>query len=449
MTKRTHRRDFLKQTALTGLGFWAAGGLAFADREAKEKLNVACIGVGGRGAANLGAVSGENVVALCDVDAKILGKAAEKHEKAKTYADFRKMLEEQKDIDAVVVSTPDHTHAVAAMMALKLGKHVYCEKPLTHSIHEARALREVAAKSKLATSMGNQGTAEEGLRRAVEVVQGGVIGNVKEVHIWTNRPVWPQGIDRPKDSEKVPEHLSWDLWLGPAPERPFHHGDPKSKNGTYHQFNWRGWWDFGTGALGDMACHTANMPFMALKLGYPTSVAAESSEVNKETACKWTTITFQFPARGDMPAVKLVWYDGKKKDGPNVPPEKLAPGLRLTGSGSLLIGDKGMLFSPSDYADNYKLIFDRKLEKIEVPKPTLPRSAGHHKDWLQACKGKATKPPLASFDYAAMLTETILLGNVATRVGKKIEWDGPNMKATNCPEADQYIKPEYRKGWTL
>ena len=463
MTNGTTRRTFLKQSALAGVGFWAAGGLTLgAAKGANDKLNVAFAGSGGQGGGNLGAIygMGENIVALCDIDEQRLGEAydkvKDKNPDAKKYTDWRKMLE-QKDIDAVVISTPDHNHAIIGVSAMKLGKHVYIEKPLAHSVYESRLLRKVAAEQKVATSMGNQGTSHEGLRRAVEIIQAGIIGPVTEAHVWTNRPIWPQGIDKRPAKKDPPKGVHWDVWLGPAPERDYGDG--------YHPFAWRGWWDFGTGALGDMACHTANMAFMALKLGYPTSVEAKSSyPPNSETFPNGATITYQFPARGEMPPVKWVWYEGKKKvekkvkkdnkevtevqEVPNIPDGGLLHGLRSNdGSGSLLIGEKGYLFSPSDYGAEYVLGFNDKFTGFQMPPKTLPRSQGHHRDWINACKGG--KPSMANFEYAALLTEVVVLGNVALRVGKKIEWNGEEMKATNCPEAAQYVKPEVRKGWEL
>jgi len=447
MTQRTTRRTFLKQSALAGVGFWAAGGVTLAAAKGpNDKLNVAFAGVRGQGGGNLGNIAGlgENIVALCDIDEGRLGEAAAQHPKAEKYTDWRKMLE-QKDIDAVVISTPDHSHAIIGVGAMKLGKHVYIEKPLAHSVYESRLLRKVAAEQKVATSMGNQGTSNEGVRRAVEIIQAGIIGPVRETHVWTNRPIWPQGIDKRPEKKDPPKGVNWDVWLGPAQARDYGDG--------YHPFAWRGWWDFGTGALGDMACHTANMAFMALKLGYPVSVEAESDKINPETFPNWSTITYQFPKRGDMPEVKWVWYDGKKKnregkETPNTPSGGLLHDLRSNGgSGSLMIGEKGYLFSPNDYGADYVLGFNDKFTGFQMPPKSLPRSQGHHRDWVNACKGGA--PAMANFDYAALLTEVVVLGNVALRVGKKLDWNGEEMKATNCPEAAQYVKPEFRKGWEL
>lgn len=461
MSRRTNRRRFLQETALAGAGFWVAGGLSRADesKSPNEKLNIACIGVGGKGSGDTdqaGHVG--NVVALCDADDDPLNSKAKNFPKAKKYNDFRKMLEEMgSQIDAVTVSTPDHTHAPAAAMALRMGKHVYCQKPLTHTVKEARVLRELAAQKKLATQMGNQGTAENGLRRAVEIIRAGIIGPVREVHVWTNRPIWPQApgvTERPKDTPPVPQHVHWDVFLGPAPYRPY--------NPAYHPFKWRGWWDFGTGALGDMGCHTANMAFMALKLGYPTSVQAENGPINPETYPGWATVTLQFPARGDMPPVKLVWYegqresqvDGKKERRKNLPPKDLFHGENPPGSGSLLVGDEGILYSPDDYGASYKLLGKKSnRQESDIPK-TLPRNGrgdqGMKEEWVRAIKEGKPEIALSNFNYAGMLTEAILLGNVAMRAGgNKLEWDGPGMRFLNAPEANAFLHYEYRKGWSL
>jgi predicted dehydrogenase len=449
MKCRSSRRDFLKQTSAAGVGFWVAGGLALADsKSANEKLNFACIGVEGKGSSDTEHVGKlGNVVALCDIDDNHLSKKAGQFPQAKKYNDFRKMFDEMgKSIDAVTVSTADHTHAVASMMAMKMGKHVYCQKPLTHTVFEARTMRETAAKYKVATQMGNQGTAENGLRRACEIIQAGAIGPVREAHVWTNRPIWPQAptvTARPTDMPPVPPNVHWDLFLGPAPFRPY--------NSAYHPFKWRGWWDFGTGALGDMACHTANMAFMALKLGHPVSVVAENGDINPETYPSWATITFQFPAREDMPPVKFVWYEGKRNGKKNLPPTDLLHGENPPGSGSLLVGDKGILYSPNDYGASYKLLPSKEFEGYQGPTQTLPRNGkgdeGMKIEWIAAIKGGP--PAMSNFNYAGMLTETILLGNVAMRAGKKLDWDGPTLKFTNAPEANHLLHFEYRKGWTL
>ncbi|HWA99684.1 MAG TPA: Gfo/Idh/MocA family oxidoreductase [Pirellulales bacterium] len=466
MTHRKARREFLKQTTLAGVGYWVAGGAARAaeGRSANDRIRIACIGVGGKGSSdtdNAGEVG--DIVALCDCDEDRLGKKAEKFPEAKKYFDFRKMFDELgKSIDAVTVSTPDHTHAVASMMALRSGKHVYCQKPLTHSVYEARLLRETAAKMKVATQMGNQGTANDGLRTAVEVVQSGAIGPVREVHVWTNRPIWPQAPDvmaRPTETPPVPENLHWDEFLGPAPYRPY--------SPAYHPFKWRGWWDFGTGALGDMACHTCNMPYMALKLGAPSSVVAEAGDLNPETCPSWAKVTYNFPARGDLPACKLFWYEGREGGQSNktgkrmLPPEDLLakvlkPGEEVAKSASILVGDKGILYSSSDYGGSYRLTPESDFAGYKPPEPWLPRHSNEGKkdndlnmkqEWAAAMRGGP--PAMSNFDYSGPLTEMVLLGNVAIRVGKPIQWDAANLKALGCPEADQYINPPLRNGWTL
>ncbi len=445
-SKTYSRRQFIASTAATGFMFSFLPSRVWG---ANERLRFAGIGVGGKGssdidqAGNLG-----DVVAICDVDDNHLNAKTEKFASAKKYNDFRKMLDEMGDqIDAVTVSTPDHTHAPAALRAMRMGKHVYCQKPLTHTVEEARMLREAALKYNVATQMGNQGTAANGFRQAVEIIQSGAIGPVREVHVWTNRPVWPQAPEitaRPKDTPSVPAHVHWDLFLGPAPERPY--------SPVYHPFKWRGWWDFGTGALGDMACHTANLAFMALKLSNPISIAAENGPINPETYPAWATITFEFPSRWEWPPVKLVWYEGKKPDGSkNLPPDDLLYGQKPPGSGLLLVGDKGTLYSPNDYGADYRLFPENDYKDYKPPAPWLPRNGkgdqGMKDEWVAAIKGG--RPALSNFNYASQLTETILLGNVAMRVGKKIVWDGDRLRSPNCPEAENYVRKEYRSGWDI
>lgn len=470
MARRLSRRRFLTTSALVGAGFWLHGEGTSAAQQAREKadpmqrLNIACIGVKGKGDSDsndAGQVG--NIVAICDVDSDFLDQKAQKFTKAQKFADFREMLAKlEKEIDAVTVSTPDHTHAPASVMAMKMKKHVYCQKPLTHSVFEARQMREIAAKMGVATQMGNQGTAANGLREAVELIQAGLLGKVTEAHVWTNRPVWPQA---PKvmtryEPVPVPKYLTWDCFLGPAPERPYAHGpvNPGNpKRGCYHDFNWRGWLDFGTGALGDMACHTANMAFMALKLGYPTSVMGEAGDINKETFPSFAKVVFEFPARGDMAPVTYTWYEGKK-DGMLVhPPEALQKkvlkeGEKLASSGSILVGDRGILYSPDDYGARYFLFMNKGFENPKLPDKTLARNGGGDlgmkKEWVEAMKGGPKA--FSNFDYAAMLTETILLGNIAYQFkGKKLLWDGPGLKFTNDEAANKLIAREYRKGWVL
>ncbi len=460
-----NRRDFLKNSAFGAGGFLilasGSGAKAF-SYAANEKLNVGIIGVAGKGRVDMMGVAGEqkqrdkprtfngeNIAALCDVDEKNLASGVADFPKAKQFHDFRKMLDEHgKNLDAVVIATPDHTHAPAAMAAMRLGKHVYCEKPLTHSILEARTLTETAAKMKVATQMGNQGHSEDNTRRIVEIIRSGAIGHVREVHAWTNRPIWPQGKDRPAGSDPVPNYLHWDLWLGPAPERPFI-ANKFDKNGKeiekiYHPFAWRGWWDFGTGALGDMACHILDASFWALDLKYPTAVEVLAGEPRKpDNGPMWEIIQYDFPARGEMPALKLTWYDGKKK-----PPAELFEGERVPNGGSILIGDKGKLFIPDDYGRRHILLPKAKFADFKNPPETIVRSPGHHKDWVEACKNPA-RPACSNFSYSGPLTEMVLLGVVAFRTGQKLEWNGPSMTATNCAVAEEYIRPRYRKGWEL
>jgi predicted dehydrogenase len=438
MRKTTSRREFVKATGALGLGVWLGTSSRRADgRSPNDKLNIAAIGVGGKGRTDIRECAGENIVALCDPDEARAAESFEKYPMAKRYHDYRKMLEERKDLDAVIVSTPDHSHAPASVMAMRMGLHVYCQKPLTHSIHEARVMRKTAQECKVATQMGNQGHANDGTRQIVELVRAGAIGKVRDVHVWTDRPgkYWRQPLDRPAERPPVPKHLKWDLWLGPAPERPYHP--------VYCPHDWRAWWDFGTGAMGDMGCHVMDASFWALDLDHPTSVEAEVPSLHPETAPTWEIITYQFPARGDLPPVTLKWYDAGKQ-----PPQELGDGKPLAETGSLLIGDEGTLYIPDPYGTTFKLLPEEKFADYKGPDPTLPRAHDNpYKEWIAACKGG--QPSLSNFDYAALLTETILLGNVAVRIGKRIEWDAQNMRCSNAPEADGFIRREYRPGWTL
>ena len=441
-----NRRDFLARTGLAVGGAMIVPASVLGRNGAvapSDKLNIAGIGVGGRGADDLREIESENIVALCDVDSRRAADTFKRYPKAKQYTDFRQMLDRQKDIDAVVVATPDHVHAFASMAAIQLGKHVYCEKPLTHTIWEARRLTEESRKARVATQMGTQGHSYEGIRLIAEWIRDGAIGPVREVHCWTDRPAgwWPQGVERPKDAPAAPATLDWDLWLGPAPVRPYHP--------AYVPFAWRGWWDFGCGALGDMGCHIFDSPFFALNLGYPTSVEAVSSPVNRETGPVASIIRYEFPARGEMPPVKLTWYDG----GLLPPrPEELEPGRRLgnENGGILYIGDKGKIMASDENAQSPCLIPQSRMNEYKRPPKTIPRSVGHHAEWVQACKGGP--PAGANFDYAGPLTEVVLLGNVVIRTGektRKLEWDGPGMKCTNVDAANQFVRNEYRKGWSL
>jgi predicted dehydrogenase len=352
---------------------------------------------------------------------------------------------EQKDIDAVIVACPDHMHAFATIAAMQLGKHVYCEKPLTHSIYEARRVAEVAKKMNVRTQMGHNGNATEGTRLTVEMLRSGVIGAIKEIHTWTNRPIWPQGIERPPGEDPVPPGLDWDAWIGPAPMRPYKSKHPDGKD-VYHPFTWRGWVDFGTGALGDMGCHIINASYWALNLGYPDWVEA-GCWFNGETYPDWSIIRWQFPERDGRPAVKLFWYDGGKL--PERPKELEADRKFAEGGGTLWIGEKGKLFTATAQAP--RLIPESKMKDFVKPPQTIERlpqgPSPHHREWLDAIR--SGKESSANFQYSAGLTEIVLLGNVAIRARKKIEWDGPNMKVKGMPEAEPFIKREYRKGWSL
>jgi predicted dehydrogenase len=438
MAQRANRREFLQTTGALGIGFWvAAGATAKESKSPNEKIRFACIGVTGKGGSdsNDAKAAGE-VVAICDADRGIVNSEGEKRfPGAKRYTDFRKLYDEMgTKIDAVTVSTPDHVHAVAAAMGMRMGKHCFCQKPLTHTIFEARTLGEIAREKKIATQMGNQGTAEDGVRRAAALLKAKVLGEVKEVHVWTNRPIWPQGGARPKE-EPVPANLDWEAWIGPAPLRPYGKG--------YHPFSWRGWWDFGTGALGDMACHTFNMPFMGLDLKDPTSVEAETSGHNKDSYPKWSLIKFEFPANDWRGPIAVHWYDGGKKVD-----RELLEGKKQADSGCLIVGEKGKLYSPNDYGAEFDL-----MGGIEAPKVEFEKSPGHFAEWVRAIKGGAAARSNFA-DYAGPLTETILLGNLAVWAaaegkGKKVEWDAKNLKATNSPELANIVKTEYRSGYTL
>ena len=471
MPKQTYhfgtRRDFLKSSSLLTGGVILGAPYFARSQNPNSKIAIACIGVGGKGGSDTDSAFklGGDIVGLCDIDANSLnGKHKQLKDRAtkenrtydaKLFKDWRKMYEELgKSIDAVVISTPDHLHGVCGINALKMGKHIYCQKPLTQTVWEAREMRRLSAEKNLATQMGNQGSAGSGLRRAVEVVQAGIIGNPRELHVWSNRPIWPQGLARPAGEDNVPANLDWDLWLGPAPFRPY-------KKGVYHTFAWRGWQDFGTGALGDMACHTVNMPFRALKLGYPTEIEAESTGMNKETYPLSSKIRFQFPEREGLPPLTFWWYDGKPKEKETHRPHAdlvediVAMQGELPGSGCLIIGDKGRIFSPDDYGsqfflrlnDEKELKQSTKHEALKAIPETIPRSPGHYVEWIDAIKGG--RAAYSNFDIAAYLTEIILLGCVALRTGTKLDWDGPKMRAKNTKEAAQYVKRKYRKGWKL
>ncbi|MEO6437142.1 MAG: Gfo/Idh/MocA family oxidoreductase [Tepidisphaeraceae bacterium] len=416
-----------------------------ATKSTYSQINVAIIGVDGRGRSNLGEIAnaGGNIVALCDIDATRLQRPAGEFPGAKTYADFRTMLERQKDIDAVVISTPDHTHAPAAMMAMRMGKHVYCEKPLTYDIHEARTLTEAARKYKIKTQMGNQGAAVDGSRRQVEYVRSKIVGDIKEVHVYTDRPAqwWPQGQGKPTKVGQCPKPIDYDLWLGPAAARPYHVND--AGESVYLPFKWRGWWDFGTGALCDMACHLMNTAFWALNLTNPASVAAISSGKTAVQGPHWSIIKYQFPQLGDRPPVTVFWYDGKVLPPLPLTGGKLMPGME--GNGTIFVGEKGTIAAA--YLKDPVLVDEQQQKDVKPPEQFIPRSIGHHAEWLESILGG---PDAAcAFDHAGPLTEMVLLGNLSVRTGRPIEWDAKRMKVTNDRAAQQYVKREYRKGWEL
>jgi predicted dehydrogenase len=434
MNRKISRRELLASSALAGSGLcMAVAPGAVHARSPNEKLNIGIIGVHSRGASNMASVASENIVALCDVDDNYLAEAAKKYPNAKTYIDWRKLLD-QKDVDAVVVSTTEHTHALASVAAMKRGKHVYCEKPLAHSVYEARVMRETARQTKVATQMGTQIHASDNYRRVVELVQKDAIGPVREAHAWVE-----QGIEgprsRPAESQPVPANLHWDLWLGPAPARPYHTCYFERRS-----MSWQNWWDFGNGALGDMGSHIIDLPFWALELQAPETVEAEGPlPVRAETYPDYLTVRWEHPARGKRPPVKLTWYDGKQRP-------KSPEGVDLTKwhLGVMFVGDKGTLVA--DYR-KWILLPEREFKGFQPPTPWLAPSVGHHQEWIQACK--TGSPTLCNFDYSGALVEHNLLGTVAFRIGKKFQWDPVNLKARNCPEADQFIRRPYREGWTL
>lgn len=434
MTRRSiGRRRFLKASAaLAATGLWVGNSFGQDQKDGtNDRLRVGVIGVAGQGEYDLNEVAsaGAEIVALCDVDEKRAASAREKFPRAKFYPDFRRLLD-SKNLDAVVIATPDHTHAVAAMFALQAGLHVYCEKPLTHTVHEARLVAETARKHKRVTQMGTQIHAGTNYRRVVELIQSGAIGPVREVHVWCDKSLG--GGDRPSDMPPVPEGLHYDLWLGPAPHRPYHP--------TYIPFHWRKWWDFGGGTLADMACHHMDLPFWALKLRYPEKVSAEgSAPVHAETAAKWLIVRYEFAARDQLPPVSLTWYDGGKR-----PPHFAENKLPKWGDGTLFVGEKGMLLA--DYGRR-QLLPKEKFEGFDPPKPVIPDSIGHHREWVEACRngGETT----CNFSYGGALTEAVLLGNVSYRLGRPLNWDAKNLRATNEPDAERFLHKEYRKPWVL
>ena len=445
------RRHFASTTAMAALSATVVPRRLFGADAPSNKLNIAAIGVGGMGGANLKACEGETIVALCDVDSAYAAKTFALYPQAKVYKDYRVMLEQEKGIDAVVIATPDHTHAVITMAVLQAGKHVYCQKPLTHTIREARTITEAARRYKVVTQMGNQGHSYESMRILKEWLDDGAIGKVTEVHAWTDRPVggdpWSDfaQMAQPRDTPPVPETLDWDLWLGPVPYRPYH---PE-----YHPTKWRAWLDFGTGALGDMGCHILDPAFWALELGAPKVVEATSThyqpDVASQTFPRASIVRYEFPARGKRPPVKLTWYDGRLL--PPIPPQ-LEPGRALPASGALLIGDKGVIVHGSHGADGVRLVPEKRMQEYKRPPKKLPRVVGTHEDdWIRACKeGPGGRPPCSPFEYGGALTEMVLLGMLAIRMkDQRLEWDSASLRFTNNDKANELLHIQYREGWRL
>ncbi|MBI5380621.1 MAG: Gfo/Idh/MocA family oxidoreductase [Opitutae bacterium] len=438
------RRRFLQSSSLAAL---AASCPALWAREEstsrfknlispERKLRIACIGAGGKGVSDIGNSAGEDIVAICDVDFERAQNTMQLYPQAARYRDFRQMLDEMHDkIDAVTISTPDHTHFPAAMLALERGKHIYVQKPLTHTITEVRLLKKAAAKAGVVTQMGNQGHANEGTRLIKEWIEAGVIGNVREVHCWTNRPIWPQGIVLPKPGATIPETMDWNLWLGVAPYREY--------SPEIAPFKWRGFWDYGCGALGDMGCHGLDAPFWALNLRGNVKVSAVSEGNSDVCAPKWAIVTFEYPARGALPPVKLVWYDGSKQ--PPIP-EEMGKDAKLPSGGAFYKGDKGTIFSQGDYSAEVRLIPEERMQSFKNrPPKSIPRipKGNPHLEWINACKGGPI-PGSNIVDHSADLTEMVSLGNVAIRMGKPIEWDAAKGVCVGMPEADRYLTKSYR-----
>jgi predicted dehydrogenase len=473
MSSRVSRRKFLQASSAASLGYmFTSPSFSFARVQgANARLKVAGIGVGGKGSSDIDQAGNlMEVIGLCDVDKDYLGEKLKKWPKAKGVSDFRKLFDDaelMKSVDAFTISTPDHTHALPAAMAIRQKKHVYVQKPLTQTVFESDLLRKLAKENGVCTQMGNQGTAEDGLRRAVELIQGGALGDVTEVHVWTNRPVWPQA---PKvmtryEPVAVPAYLDWDAYLGPTEERPYAHGPSKTKRGCYHDFSWRGWWAFGTGAIGDMACHTANMAFMALKLGYPTYITGEATDLNNETCPSSAHVVLNFPARGSLPAVKLHWYEGQVKGKKLTPPQEWVDkalaidpdpkrNKKLVDSGSIIIGSKGYLYSPNDYgaqvffgpSDAFMGMNTTKPEKLAS---NAKGDQGQKNEWVAAIKAGKPELALSNFDYASYLTGAFLLGNVALRTEKPLTFDPKTISSPDNPAAAKFLKKEYRKGWDM
>ncbi len=431
MPARMTRREMIGAGAAACSGYWAAGGAPAArPRSPNDKLNVACIGVGGRGASNVDGMAGENIVALCDADDKRAAATYKKYPAPKKYRDFRRMFDElDKQIDAVVVSTPDHTHFHPALRALQAGKHLYCEKPLAHSVWEVRALTRLARQKKVATQLGTQHHANESMRRVVELVRSGSIGEVRVCYSWqiSNRGM----PEIPTEFPPAPEHLDWDLWLGPAAWRPY--------SPAYCPYHWRFWWDFGTGESGNNGCHFMDIPFWALELKTPARVEASGGPVDPQRSPRSLIARYEFPARGEHPPLTL--HCSHAKDAPPILREL---GLPEEGYNNLFLGSMGMLLCGYK---NHKLFPEAKFAGFQPPPQTIPRSPGFYREWIDACKGG--KPSTCNFDYSGPLTEAVLLGNVAYRLGEPFDWDAEDLKAKGKPKADELIRPPFRDGWKV
>jgi predicted dehydrogenase len=441
------RRQFVSTTAMASsfLLLPRHGVAGSRETRSSEKLNIAGIGVGGMGAGNLENLKGQNIVALCDVDHKYAAPTFKKYPNARVWSDYRDMLEEQTDIDAVVIATPDHTHAVIAMAAMRAGKHVYLQKPLTHDVYEARTLARAAAQYGVITQMGNQGHSADGIRTICEWIWDGAIGKIREVHAWCDLSYYPWGHaywsskfgERPNDTPAVPKLLNWDLWLGPAKERPYHP--------AYHPAVWRCWWDFGCGMMGDRGAHTLDAAFWALKLGQPTWIDASSCGSNADVHPVSAMVNYKFPARGEMPPVKLTWWEGLRAPWP----EGLDEDLEMPREGGIIFhGERGKIMA-GVYGQRPLLLPTQLNRDYKRPAKSLPRIEGesHELDWVRACK--TGRQASSNFQYASQLTEICLLGNIAKRMGTPLQWNGTMMKFTNAPEANQYVRTGYRKGWNL
>lgn len=437
------RRSFLKKTAAVGAAAFMAPAILRADGSPNGKVRLAFIGVGGIGRAHISnfADEGIQVPCYCDVDTTHMGDAAQRWPDAKPFQDYRKMFDRMhKQIDAVAIGIPDHHHYPATLLAMRLGKHCYTQKPLTHTVWEARALAEEHAKNpRIVTQMGNQGHAGEGWRILYEWIHSGAIGDVTEVHSWSNRPIWPQGLVRPAGEDPVPPNLDWDVWLGPAPARPY-------KKDVYHAFKWRAWWDFGGGALADMACHMQDGMYWSLDPGHPTSIEPiQVSSPTDEAFPKQAIIKYQFPARDKRPAFTSFWYDGGLMP---EKPKELEADRKLPKTGNIFYGTKATILVQGDYGGTVRIIPETRMKEIGKPPELLERSPGHYKEFIMACREEKPRDfAKSNFSYAGPMTESILLGNLALKVGSKIEWDGPGMKVTNNPDANKYVNKEYRRGW--